>query len=86
MSEKLNFKELKGELVELKEKEEKLTAEFKKLVNETANLSLEMIRVPVQECKTEKLKENAQKLNQMKKEVLSARERIKELEKALEVK
>ena len=85
MSEKLNLKELKGELVELKEKEEKLTAEFKKLVNETANLSLEMIRVPVQECKTEKLKENANKLNQMKKEILSVRQRIEEIEKTLGV-
>ena len=83
MAEKLNLKELKGELIELKEKEEKLTEEFKRLVNQTANLVLEMVRVPVEDCKTEKLKENANRLNQMKKEILSAREKIKELEKAL---
>ncbi len=44
-----------------------------------------MVRVPVEECKTEKLLEKAKKLNELKREILSARERIKELEKALGV-
>ena len=85
MAKEMNLLQLKGELVELKEKEEKLRADFKKLVNETANLALEMVRVPVEECKTDKLKENVQKLSQMKKEILSTVERIKEIEKTLGV-
>ncbi len=85
MAEKVNLAQLKGELVELKEKEEELRSEFKRLVNRTANLVLEMIRIPVEECQTEKLLENAKKLNQLKKEILSTEERIKELEKSLEV-
>lgn len=84
MAKEMNLLQLKGELIELKEKEEKLRADFKRLVNETANLALEMVRVPVEECKTDKLKENVQKLSQMKKEILSTVERIKEIEKALE--
>jgi len=82
MAEK-NIRELKGELLELKEKEKNLREVFKKLVNTTANLVLEMIRVPVEDCDTQNLQENARKLHTLRREVLSVSARIKEIEKLL---